>query len=307
MFLSPGVFDEIKRTGIPVCFFISDEWPGRWMTDEHAGWSRLRASLCFSPASFVARTASMLLRTSTSLEELQFQHCHLASEYLLRKLCSGGIQLNDAWVTHWGVDRERYLCERLWDLPAKRFLYAGQLSEHKGVHTGLEAFAIVAKANPHLNLTLTLAGAADNKDYDRGLSAIAAKHGVGDRIRRLGRVSELELAETYKSHDSLLFTSIWEEPFSIALVEGMTSGMAVLSTLTGGTGELVRNNINALVFPPGDLAECVRQFERLTSDAELCRRLSIEAVNSTSCLTLTQLVDSIESHFAKLVNKRTVA
>lgn len=66
------------------------------------------------------------------------------------------------------------------------------------------------------------------------------------------------MPDLYARHDVLCFPSEWEEPFALTLLEAMAVGLPVVSTLCGGSAEVVRDGYNAVVFRAGhprDLAE----------------------------------------------------
>ena len=71
------------------------------------------------------------------------------------------------------------------------------------------------------------------------------------------------MPRVYADHDVFVFPSIWEEPFSIGLLEAMACGQAVVGTTTGGSAEILVDGVNSLVFPPGDPRRLARQVKRL--------------------------------------------
>jgi glycosyltransferase involved in cell wall biosynthesis len=66
------------------------------------------------------------------------------------------------------------------------------------------------------------------------------------------------MQKLFAAHDALIFTSAWGEPFALTPLEAMAADLPVISTLEGGSAELIRHQINALAFrtsDPEDLAE----------------------------------------------------
>ena len=55
----------------------------------------------------------------------------------------------------------------------------------------------------------------------------------------------------------------------------MSSGLAVVGTNTGGTTEILRDEVNALIFPKEDAEACATQIKRLTGDAELFSKIRL--------------------------------
>ena len=65
----------------------------------------------------------------------------------------------------------------------------------------------------------------------------------------------------------------YNEGMSVALLEAMASGLAVLVTSTGGTPELVQPEVNGLIFDWADV-ECLTAHLRcLAQDRSLVRRM----------------------------------
>lgn len=294
MLLSPGVLYEAIETGVPNSFFVSDEWPTVWQTENDVSGQRLAEALEFGPARALYYGCSRVFGTGRRFGPLRIDRCQFASRYLQARMQECGVPLRQVCVVNWGVDRDAYLCERSWRDPARRFLMAGQLSEHKGVHVGLEAFGKLVIANPQVDLHLSIAGTARDLIYESTLRSIVEEYNLGTKVKWLGKLDDRSLQKVYRSHDAFLFPSAWNEPFSIALVEAMSAGMTVVSTTTGGTGELLHDGENALVFNPGDSTECARLLQRISSDAGLCQRLSLGAEAATVSLTLQKMVDAIE-------------
>ena len=53
----------------------------------------------------------------------------------------------------------------------------------------------------------------------------------------------------------------------------MASGLAIVSTCTGGSGEILADEENALIFPKGDAARCADQILRLVNSPDLFERV----------------------------------
>ncbi len=58
------------------------------------------------------------------------------------------------------------------------------------------------------------------------------------------------------------------------VLEAMANGLTVISTLTGGTGEIVKHGETGLTFPAGDSAALAQQIKRLANDSALRIKLA---------------------------------
>ena len=86
-------------------------------------------------------------------------------------------------------------------------------------------------------------------DYDKEIELLVRSLGLERSVRFTGLIPRERLPEIYKQHGTLIFPSVWDEPFSITLLEAMSSGLAVVGTTTGGSAELLADGVNALTFP----------------------------------------------------------
>jgi glycosyltransferase involved in cell wall biosynthesis len=235
---------------------------------------------------------------------IQNQTCHFASEFLRGVAAKNRIPIanQNSCVAHWGIELAQFspVTRERW--PVRRLLYVGQMIPQKGVHTAIAAFALLAKEPGFEDLTLSLAGGGMNPDYEQKLRSIPAQLGVAGRVRFLGQVPRAELPRIYAEHDALIFPSEWDEPFAITPLEAMASGLAVVGTTTGGSGELFRNRETAMTFCAGDAVDCARALRELCGDHDLFQTI----FHNGRCAvrekhTLNAMIDKIEGSLKKLV------
>ena len=159
-----------------VCYYVSDEWLGRW-TEE--GWSadgslrprrahsRLRARLAWG----LIRSAFALARLTWTTNDLQLRHVQFCSAFLKEATLQAGRPVAHGHVVHWGVDAHAFSAACDWspsDGRSKRLLYVGQVLPHKGVHTAIEALHRLSEKGVR-DVTLTIVGGCDQPDYDMRL------------------------------------------------------------------------------------------------------------------------------------------
>lgn len=88
-----------------------------------------------------------------------------------------------------------------------------------------------------------------------------------------------ELAEIYSSSDIFVFPSP-TETFGNVVLEAMASGLPVIAANAGGVKETVRNEVNGLLFRPGDSQELTHLIKKLIEDKSLRNSLR-DGGNST--------------------------
>ena len=151
------------------------------------------------------------------------------------------------------------------------------------------------KQDGHESATLTIVGDSPLRDFKTQLREKVAANKLEEQVHFVGQVRREEMPQIYQDHDVLIFPSVWAEPFSITVVEAMASGLAVVSTLTGGSDEILEDNVNALVFEKENAEECAACLAKLLSDKclfERVRRQGRSAVEQE--YRLEQMVDRIE-------------
>ena len=285
------------RLGLPVCCFVSDDWLAAWETVDR--WEQWTSHLPRGP---VKRALKRLLRCAVECAwpagragVLDVRHVQFASRYLKQACLEAGKAVERARVVHWGVDTRRFAYRDDARARRTRLLYAGQVVPSKGVHTAIEACRLLVQAHGMGDLGLTIAGGSVVPDYLEHLRDMVREAGLADRVRFTGSLAPERMPALYREHDILIFPSIWAEPFSITVLEAMASGLAVVGTVTGGSGEILRHGVNALVFPAEDAAACALRVRALVDRPDLYEQLRREAGGTIeSEFGLPRMVDAIE-------------
>lgn len=169
-----------------------------------------------------------------------------------------GLGIDAGKVGRWdrGVDLSRFGAERRDPtlLPgAVNVLYAGRLTEEKGV--GLLADAFLAARAQDERLHLVLAGGGPEEE------ALRAR--LGDSATFLGWQEGDALAATYASADCFLFASR-TDTFGQVLLEAQASGLPVVAVAEGGPVSLVEDGVSGLLreADAGALARAVLDVTR---------------------------------------------
>lgn len=291
---------DAEKTGIPVAYFVSDSWLSQLDADMVIGLLRSVGGSWRRRLMRLAAAAYLTIRGVRPRGPLSLQLVHFCSRFLLNQATQTGVHCRQADVIHWGVDTSAVVPAAPTWRPI-RLLYVGQIAEHKGFHTALEAFAAFARdVEPYA--TLTVAGAYTFPEYEKRIVGLIDQLEVGGRVRFLGQLPREQLAAVYAAHDLLIFPSSWNEPFSITLVEAMAAGLPVVTTLTGGTGEIARDCENVVTFPVGSSDGCTAAIGRLHEDHELFERIRSNArLQVIQSYDIEHMVDRIEHSLMKLI------
>lgn len=158
------------------------------------------------------------------------------SQALKDQLMALGVPGGKITVLRNGVDLDRFApldrtaARARCNLHGPVWLTVGNLVALKGVHLVVEALAAVPDA------TLLIAG--DGPEAPK-LRALAARLGLGARVRFLGTVRHDDLCAYYNAADVLVLASSREGMPNVVL-ESLACGTPVIATPVGGTPELMR-------------------------------------------------------------------
>ncbi|PKL28054.1 MAG: hypothetical protein CVV46_08725 [Spirochaetae bacterium HGW-Spirochaetae-2] len=241
-----------EQSGLPVVYTFNDEHPSGY----------LPAHFSLHPKQFVRWILDRTVTRPTTAGGLRFAHTTCISELLKRNLVKSGMPIPTSRVIYQGIPIDRFPLRTppsVRPVPMK-ILYAGQLHPYKGVHTLISALQLLAQTVGASDLTCSIVGAGE-QEYENRLKSDAGRSGFP--VAFLGRVPHDRMGEIYRSHDLLVFPSIWPEPFGLTHLEAMASGLPVISTTNGGQGEFLVDEENCLSFEPDNpqqLAQCIARL-----------------------------------------------
>jgi len=158
-------------------------------------------------------------------------------------------------------------------LPRRYFLFVGRLVREKGVFDLLSAYA---RLSEHLRHEVGLVLLGDGASRQR-LEAQAASVSPG-AIRFPGFVHREQLATYYALAEALVLPT-YSDPWGLVVNEAMACALPViLSRVAGCAADLVRENWNGLLVPPGDVASLASAMESLASQPDLCMTMGARSV-----------------------------
>lgn len=154
--------------------------------------------------------------------------------------------------------------------PARR--YVVHVARHHPVKdqaTLLKGFAAAATLLPDVDLLM-----AGDGPLREELEALARTLGIAERVKFLGIRSDV--AEVLKAGDVFALTSV-SEASSLTLLEAMATGLPSVVSDVGGNPDLIRRDVDGLLFPRGDFAACGAAFRKLLGEPGLAGKLGANA------------------------------
>jgi glycosyltransferase involved in cell wall biosynthesis len=131
------------------------------------------------------------------------------------------------------------------------FLFAGRLSEEKGIRLLIQAFQqmpeqdlVIAGEGPLMNEVIQLCNGYANITY-------------------IGNLHHHKLIEQMQKAKALIFPSVWYEGLPFTIIEAFATGTPVLASKLGSMADLVKHEYNGMHFTSGrvdSIIQSVRDF-----------------------------------------------
>jgi glycosyltransferase involved in cell wall biosynthesis len=137
--------------------------------------------------------------------------------------------------------------------------YVGRISPEKDIFTLLEAARRLG------DVPFKFAG-----DYHRMPEVLKNKP---LNVEFLGQLGAKEIVEFYRNTRMVVFATRCYEGFPTVLLEAMSHGLPIVCSRIGGLPEIVEEDVNGLLYEPGNVAELTARIQALWKDAVLSEEL----------------------------------
>jgi glycosyltransferase involved in cell wall biosynthesis len=154
-----------------------------------------------------------------------------------------------------------------WDAEGERYLFAGRLSREKGIGTLLAAARQVERG------TLVVCGSGP---LEHQVREVAAQLPAG-RIEWKGHLSQEALRQEIQRASFVVMPSEWFENAPFAALEAMAAARAVLASRIGGLPEMITDDDNGVLVPPGNLANWTQALSAALENPARMRRMGQRA------------------------------
>jgi glycosyltransferase involved in cell wall biosynthesis len=143
--------------------------------------------------------------------------------------------------------------------------FAGFLTPLKNPLALIEAFSRVLERHP--DATLVLAGGPVDGPYAASCRAMAEASGISEAITFLGRIDRAALAEVLGESRVLALPSLAENA-PMVISEAFWMGVPVVASDVGGVRHMVRNGVDGVLVPAGDVQRLGDALVEVLSDEE---------------------------------------
>jgi glycosyltransferase involved in cell wall biosynthesis len=176
-------------------------------------------------------------------------------------------------------------------------------------------FMTVANLRPEKGYDVLLAAAKAVADTDRPIrvaavgrgplaDALRARHldlGLGDRFQFLGQRDDV--LPLLMGADAFVLAS-HHEGLPVALMEATSVGLPIVASCVGGVPQVLEDEVDALLVPPGDPALLAQAMKRLASDPELRDRLGRQAKRRSSMFDIAQASRAVGDIYEQVARPR---
>ncbi|MDJ0795533.1 MAG: glycosyltransferase family 4 protein [Calothrix sp. MO_167.B12] len=235
-FLGVELLDKILADGIPVAHYVMNSAPGY----------------------------PVELMPKSKLH--QYITC---SDWIRDGLKQQGYLTDTAQTVYPGAAVEEFYQVELPPRDKLRIAYASLVMPYKGADVLIEALSLLHHED--LDFSATIAGGTLSQEFVEELQRFVESEGMEDKVKFPGVLSRQQLKELYKTHNVLVFPSRFQEPFGISQIEAMAAGLTLVTSGTGGAGEIVEHHIDGFKFEsenPLDLADVLSYLPTNTNEWE---------------------------------------
>lgn len=192
------------------------------------------------------------------------------NSFMTSKLLQYGVLPNLIVESAFGVDTSEVVTVNLHQFTRKPFRigFIGSIANHKGCHVLIEAF----KNLPNGQALLKIYGNMDElPDYAYQLRKLSDSH---HGIEFCGTFHNSEISEVLASFDVLVVPSLWYENTPLVLYSAQAARCPVIASNLPGISEVIRDQVNGLLFEVGNVSALTKQLSRLIEDPKLLGEFS---------------------------------
>lgn len=240
--------------------------------------------------------ASAFMARSAALVSFSLRRAHaviVPSAYLARVFNDYGISTQ---IVPNIVNLQRFHPPKTPDRKARIFIarHLELLYDHA---TALHAFALVHKQLPHASLTIC----GEGPELSR-LQKLADALQLQNVIHFAGKTDNADMPAYYQQADLMLNPSLADN-MPISVLEAWASGVPVVSTNVGGVPDLIRDGVDGLLVPPGDVQHMARSMIVLLQDQSIAQRLAVAGLTSARRFSWTCVAPLLRAQYRRVLQR----
>jgi glycosyltransferase involved in cell wall biosynthesis len=228
-----------------------------------------------------------------------------SDQYFLKS----GLRHNQIIRAEHAIDNERFMNmthieeEQLYNLSSSLsikqneivFLFAGKFIHNKNPLLLIDAFTQLKQQNDNVRLLLVGNGILENKINER-VNQLPMR--IASSITQFPFQDQTQIKFLYRAANVFVLPSI-SETWGLSVNEALASGIPVIvSDQCGSSADLVKNDVNGLVFKSGDIQDLVQKMQQMCND-EFREKLAGKSKDSLKNYTYHSFKTALDQVFAK--------
>ena len=199
-----------------------------------------------------------------------------------------------------GVDVERFrraVPLARWQDGTRNILFVGRFEPRKGLLELLKAYRILRKTGCECRLLVVGTGP---------LGKEARRYVATRRLRGvefLGRVTDEEKAQLYRTADVYVSPATGGESFGIVLLEAMAAGTAIVASDIHGYKGVVRRGREALLVPPREPKPLAGAIARLLRDDELRAEMGAAGIERAQEFSWERVTRKVDDFYGVIIRR----
>jgi phosphatidylinositol alpha-mannosyltransferase len=199
-----------------------------------------------------------------------------------------------------GVDAARFrraVPIARWQDGTQNILFVGRFEPRKGLLDLLKAYRQLRKQG-HTARLLVVGGGPQEREARR---YIATRRLQG--VEFLGRVSDDEKVQLFKTVDVYVSPATGGESFGIVLLEAMAAGAPIVASDIHGYKGVVRRGREALLVPPREPKDLAAAIGRLLTDRELSAQMAAAGPVRAEEFSWPRVTAKVEEYYGFVIRR----
>ena len=188
-----------------------------------------------------------------------------------------------------------------WQDGTPNVLFVGRFEPRKGVLDILKAHRILRRDGRESRLLLVGGG-----PQEREARRYVATRRLGG-VSFLGRVSDSERDQLFKTADVYVSPATGRESFGIVLLEAMAAGAPIVASDIHGYKGVVRRGREALLVPPRDPKELAEAIDRLLTDRDLAAEMSANGLRRAEEFSWPRVTAKVDDYYGFVIRRLAAA
>jgi phosphatidyl-myo-inositol alpha-mannosyltransferase len=184
-----------------------------------------------------------------------------------------------------------------WQDGTPNILFVGRHEPRKGLLDTLKAHRILRKTGARPRLLVVGSG-----PQEREARRYVATRGLKG-VEFLGRVSDTEKAQLFKTADVYVSPATGGESFGIVLLEAMAAGTPIVCSDIHGYKGVVRRGREGLLVPPRDPRELAVAVDRLLRDPSLREQMGAAGRERAEDFSWPRVTAKVEDYYGFVVRR----